>query len=72
MENMEEKERLFFEALRKEFEKSGGVNGIDHNIYDPILEMTIEEKKEFFDRLIREKKIVRVNHLNGTSYSLPK
>ncbi|MGI9582631.1 hypothetical protein ACR1PO_15655 [Chryseobacterium sp. RRHN12] len=69
---MEEKERQFLEAVKKEFDKSGGANGIDHNVYDPILKMPLAEKQEFFKRLIREKKIIQINHLNGISFTLPK
>lgn len=58
---MEEIERQFFEALEVEFKKSGGANGVDHNVYDPILKMSPGEKQEFFKRLIREKKIVQIN-----------
>ncbi|GEJ46035.1 hypothetical protein CRS_26430 [Chryseobacterium sp. ON_d1] len=72
MENMEEIEAKFLEAVKKEFAKSGGANGIDHNVYDPILKMTPDEKQEFFKQLIREKKIVQINHLNGISFTLPK
>lgn len=72
MENMEEIERQFFEALEVEFKKSGGNNGIDHNIIDPILKMPLEQRNEYISKLIKEKKIVKINHLNGTSYTLPK
>ena len=69
---MEGKETLFLELVKEQYDKTGGANGLDLYGVNDKLEITIEQLREILDKFLKERKIVKLNHLNGVSYTLPK
>ena len=69
MENMEEK---LMHLIKEQYNKTGGANGLDLWGVKEKLGITVDELREIVYRLLNEKKIIKLNHLNGTSYTLPK
>lgn len=72
MERIEELERKIIEVLKIQFVKTGGANGTHIGEIDKILNMEIEERNLFLDRMMKEKKIIYLSPLNGKTVSLPK
>lgn len=72
MENTEEIEAKFLELVQQQFVKSGYANGIDLYHINLVLQIDGVLLKQIKDKLLKDRKIVQVNHLNGTSYTLPK
>lgn len=72
MENIEELERKIIEVLKIQFEGTGGSNGTYIGEIDKILNMSIQERNEFLERMVKEKKIIYLTPLNGRTLSLPK
>lgn len=69
MENMEEK---LMKLIKEQYDKTGGANGLDLWGVKEKMGITVDELRELVYRLLNEKKIIKLNHLNGTSYTLPK
>ncbi len=69
MENMEEK---LMHLIKEQYNKTGGANGLDLWGVKEKLGITVDEMRELVNQLLNEKKIIKLNHLNGTSYTLPK
>lgn len=72
MENMEEIERQILEIVTEQFKKDGGSNGITMGAFDHILNMSIQERNEFLERMDKEKKIYIFQSLNSRRVTLPK
>lgn len=72
MENVEELEQKIIELLKIQFERTGGANGTHIGEVDEILKMEPEERNLFLARMVKEKKIIYINPLNGRTLSLPK
>jgi len=69
MENMEEK---LMHLIKEQYDKTGGANGLDLWGVKEKLGITVDELRELVHKLLKERKIIKLNHLNGTSYTLPK
>ncbi|REC55173.1 hypothetical protein DRF62_07025 [Chryseobacterium piscium] len=72
MENIEELERKIIEVLKIDFERSAGANGTDYGKIDDILNMNLEDRNAFLDRMAKENKIAYLNPVNGRMITLPK
>lgn len=72
MEKTEELEAKIIEVLKINFERTGGANGTHIGEVDKILNLPIDERNEFLDRMVKEKKIIFIYPLNGRTLSLPK
>lgn len=72
MENMEELEAKILEKVKEDHKVNGGANGTDINELDKILNLTIPERNEFLDRMVKEKKIAYLHPLNAKKVTLPK
>lgn len=69
---MEEIEKKFMTLVKEQHDRTGGSNGLLLYKLDEVLGITYAELFELVNKLIKEKKIAYLNHLNGTSYTLPK
>ncbi|HAO26762.1 MAG TPA: hypothetical protein DCQ68_01890 [Chryseobacterium indologenes] len=72
MENQEEIERQILEIVKVQFEKDGGANGVNAGAFDHILNLSIEDRNTFLERMAKEKKIFIFNSLNMRRITLPK
>nr|WP_315026063.1 hypothetical protein [uncultured Chryseobacterium sp.] len=72
MENQEEIERLIIEIVKEQYEKDGGANGVNAGSFDHILNLSIEERNAFLERMAKEKKIFIFNSLNMKRITMPK
>ncbi|WP_312306559.1 hypothetical protein [Chryseobacterium sp.] len=66
---MEEK---LMHLIKEQYDKTGGANGLDLWGVKEKLGITVDELRELVHKLLKERKIIKLNHLNGTSYTLPK
>lgn len=69
---MDEIEKKFLELVKEQFKKSGGSNGLDLFGVNEKLNISVHELREIVDKLMQERKVVYLNHLNGRSITLPK
>ncbi len=58
--------------IKEQYDKTGGANGLDLWGVKEKLGITVDELRELVHKLLKERKIIKLNHLNGTSYTLPK
>lgn len=58
--------------IKEQYDKTGGANGLDLWGVKEKLGITVDELRELVHKLLNEKKIIKLNHLNSTSYTLPK
>lgn len=72
MENVEELERRIIEVLKIDFDRSAGANGTDYGKIDDILNMSLEDRNAFIERMVKENKIAYLNPVNGRMLTLPK
>nr|WP_315028035.1 hypothetical protein [uncultured Chryseobacterium sp.] len=72
MENQEGIERQMLEIVKIQFEKDGGVNGLNAGSLDHILNLSIEERNAFLERMARAKKIFIFNSLKMRRITIPK
>lgn len=72
MENMEEIEVKILEKVKEQYNRSGHSNGLNVFGIDKELGISREALFEAINSLLRKNKIVKLNHLNGTTYTLPK
>ncbi|PWN65882.1 hypothetical protein [Chryseobacterium oncorhynchi] len=72
MENQEELEAKFMDLVKEYHKKTGGNNGLNLYKLDEKLNISFKELLVFVERLMKEKKIVYLNHLNGRTVTLPK
>lgn len=72
MEEIEELERKVIEVLQIQFKRTGGANGTYIGEVDEVLNMEPIERNLFLARMVKEKKIIYINPLNGRTLSLPK
>lgn len=72
MENQEEIEKQILDIVRAQYEKDGGNNGVTFGAFDHILNMSIEDRNAFLERMAKEKKIFIFNSLNMRRIILPK
>lgn len=72
MENMEEIENKILEIVKSQFDKDGGSNGVTMGDFDHILNLPIQERNEFLQRMVKGKKIFIFQSLNGKRVTLPK
>ncbi|WP_061084197.1 hypothetical protein [Chryseobacterium indologenes] len=72
MENQEEIERQILEIVKVQFEKDGGANDVNAGAFDHILNLSIEDRNAFRERMAKEKKIFIFNSLNMRRITLPK
>lgn len=69
---IEELERKLIEVLKNDFERSAGANGTDYGKIDEILNMSLEDRNSFIERMVKENKIAYLNPVNGRMLTLPK
>lgn len=67
-----ELEKKIIEVLHIQFERTGGSNGTDYAEIDKILNISVEERNKFLERMAQEKKIAFINPMNGRMITLPK
>ncbi|ROI02924.1 hypothetical protein EGI16_12185 [Chryseobacterium sp. G0240] len=72
MENKEEIEKQILEIVREQFKKDGGANGVNFGAFDHILNLSLEERNAFLERMVKERKIAVFNSLNMRRITLPK
>ncbi|MEA1849212.1 hypothetical protein U9K52_09835 [Chryseobacterium sp. MHB01] len=60
------------ELVKAKHKQTGGCNGLSFSDLDEQINAEYSEIKKVFEKLLAEKKIVYLNHLNGRSLSLPK
>ncbi|WPO84619.1 hypothetical protein SD427_19005 (plasmid) [Chryseobacterium sp. JJR-5R] len=68
----EEKERQILEIIKIKFDKTGGHNGNSFNDFDHILNVDINERNDFLERMAKEKKIKFYMGPNTRMITLPK
>lgn len=69
---MEELEAKILEIVKTDYKKSGGSNGTDLNDLDVIMNLSISDRNQFLDRMVKEKKIAYLYPLNAKKVTLPK
>lgn len=69
---MEEIEAKILEIVKEQFKKDGGSNGVTMGDFDHILNLPIQERNEFLYRMVKEKKILIFQSLNGKRVTFPK
>ena len=69
---MDELEVKLYELVKDQHKRSGGANGL--NLYGLNKELGVEysDLEKTVEKLLAEKKIAYLNHLNGRSLTLPK
>lgn len=72
MADKEDLEKQILEVLKIQFQRTGGANGTDLGEVDKILNLPIDERNTFLDRMVKEKKIAYIRPLNGPTLTLPK
>ena len=72
MENQEELEVKILEIVTEQFKKDGGSNGVTIGAFDEMLNLSIQERNEFLQRMANQKKIHIFQSLNGRRITLPK
>jgi len=69
---MQELEVKLYEMVKAQHKRSGGANGLNLYGVDKELGVDYAELAKAVEKLLSEKKIVYLNHLNGRSLTLPK
>ncbi|WP_288373975.1 hypothetical protein [uncultured Chryseobacterium sp.] len=69
---MEEIEEKFYQLVKEQYVRTGGANGLSIFSIDEKLGVSISEIRQAVENLLKKNKIAKLNHLNGTSYTLPK
>ncbi|WP_213279339.1 hypothetical protein [Chryseobacterium indologenes] len=69
---MEEIEAKILEKVIEQHKRSGYANGLLVFGLDKELGVSNEAVHEAIKNLLSKNKIVKLNHLNGTTYTLPK
>ena len=72
MENQEEIEAKVLEKVKEQFNKSGYSNGLNTFRLEVELGISREQLCDAISNLLSKNKITKLNHLNGTTYTLPK
>ncbi len=69
---MEELEAKIIEMVKAQHKRSGGANGLNYFEINKELGVDYSDVKKAVEKLLAEKKITYLNHLNGRSLTLPK
>ncbi|WP_312900206.1 hypothetical protein [Chryseobacterium taichungense] len=69
---MDEIEAKIIEMVKEKHKRTGGCNGLSFNDLAGSFEIDFPELRKIIDKLVSEKKIAYLNHLNGRSLTLPK
>ncbi len=69
---MQELEAKLYEMVKAKHIRSGGANGLNLYGIDKELGVEYSDLAKAVEKLLSEKKIVNLNHLNGRSLTLPK
>ena len=68
----QELEVKIMEMVKAQHKKTGGANGLNLFHVDKQLGVEYSEIQKAVEKLLSEKKIIYLNHLNGRSLTLPK
>lgn len=69
---MEELERKVLEIVKDKHIKSGGNNGNTFGDFDQVLQMSIQDRTDFLNRMVSENKIIIKQGANQRMIMLPK
>ncbi|WP_353151430.1 hypothetical protein [Chryseobacterium sp.] len=72
MENQQELEKQILEIVTEQFKKDGGANGVNFGAFDHILNLPLQERNAFLERMAKERKIAVFNSLNMRRITLAK
>lgn len=65
-------EEKIMELVKDQHKRTGGANGLNLFNVDKQLGVEYSEIQKAVEKLLSEKKIIYLNHLNGRSLTLPK